>query len=268
MCIKNCSAMKISINAPSYKRPSKVLTLDYLPMCRIWVDCKEYDEYKKHYPKADIVSCPEGVQGNVGRIRNYILRQEFERGMDAVVIVDDDLTAIERFVCRNGYGYERERVQAEDFMDFVERYSIMAQDIGAKLWGVNITPDTMAYRYTSPFSTRAIILGPFGCFLKGNRCWYDEKLPLKEDYDMCIQQLNKERVVFRVYVYHYICKQSENAGGCATYRNMQREREQLARLRKKWGSAIVNVDETNKVSTSKRKQFDYNPIITIPIKGI
>ena len=179
MCIKNCSAMKISINAPSYKRPSKVLTLDYLPMCRIWVDCKEYDEYKKHYPKADIVSCPEGVQGNVGRIRNYILRQEFERGMDAVVIVDDDLTAIERFVCRNGYGYERERVQAEDFMDFVERYSIMCQDIGAKLWGVNITPDTMAYRYTSPFSTRAIILGPFGCFLKGNRCWYDERLPLK-----------------------------------------------------------------------------------------
>lgn len=268
MCTRNYLAMKISINAPSYRRPSKVLTLDYLPMCRIWVDCKEYDEYKKHYPEADIVSCPEGVQGNVGRIRNYILRQEFERGMDAVVIVDDDLTAIERFVCRNGYGYERERVQAEDFMDFVERYSIMAQDIGAKLWGVNITPDTMAYRYTSPFSTRAIILGPFGCFLKGNRCWYDERLPLKEDYDMCIQQLNKERVVFRVNAYHYICKQSENAGGCATYRNMQREKEQLARLRKKWGSAIVKVDETNKGRTSKRKQFDYNPIITIPIKGI
>ena len=268
MCIKNCSAMKISINAPSYKRPSKVLTLDYLPMCRIWVDCKEYDEYKKHYPKADIVSCPEGVQGNLCRVRNWIIKQEFERGMDVVLIIDDNLNRVERFAYRNGFGYEHEKVEAEDFMAFLEKYSIMAQDIGAKLWGVNCNADKMAYRYTRPFSTVSYIGGPFQCFLKGNRCWYDEKLPLKEDYDMTLQQLNKERVVFRVNAYHYICKQSENAGGCATYRNMQREREQLARLRKKWGSAIVKVDETNKGRTSKRKQFDYNPIITIPIKGI
>ena len=42
--------MEISINAPSYKRSDDVRTLGYLPMCRVWVDCKEYEEYKKNYP--------------------------------------------------------------------------------------------------------------------------------------------------------------------------------------------------------------------------
>lgn len=99
--------MNISVNAPSYKRPSKVLTLDYLPFCRIWVDCKEYEEYKANYPAADIVSCPDGVQGNLCRIRNYILDEEFKRGMDVVLIIDDDLQAI-RYYSHDkdtGFGY-------------------------------------------------------------------------------------------------------------------------------------------------------------------
>lgn len=129
--------MKISVNAPSYKRPKAVLTLDYLPFCRIWVDHKEYEAYKDNYPSADIVSCPEGVQGNVSRIRNYILDKEFERGMDAVCIVDDDLSAI-RYYSYNKYedfGYEANIVGSGEFMKFLEKYSILANEIGAKLWG-------------------------------------------------------------------------------------------------------------------------------------
>lgn len=233
--------MNISINTPSYKRPDEVRTLSYLPMCRVWVDCKEYDAYKASYPDADIVSCPEGVQGNVSRVRNYILKTEFERGMDAVVIVDDDLTCIRRFEYDDltQFGYDPHIITAEEFMPFIEKYSIIANDFGAKLWGVNQNCDPMAYRHNTPFSTRSVILGPFGCFLKGNRCWYDESLPLKEDYDMSLQQLNLERVVLRVNVYHYICKQSVNKGGCASYRNRQREEEQLEALRHKWGGQLL-----------------------------
>jgi hypothetical protein len=73
--------------------------------------------------------------------------------------------------------------------------------------------------------------------LKGNKCRYDENLPLKEDYDMTLQQLNLERVVLRVNAYHYICKQSENVGGCAAYRNRDREEAQLKALQAKWGGA-------------------------------
>jgi hypothetical protein len=85
---------------------------------------------------------------------------------------------------------------------------------------------------------------------------------------MSLQQINMERVILRVNAYHYICKQSEQKGGCAAYRNRQKESEQFDLLRKKWGGAIVKVDTTNKGKTSKEKRLDYNPIIRIPIKGV
>lgn len=244
------------------------MTLDYLPYCRIWVDEAEAQAYREHYPSADIISCPAGVQGNLCRVRNYILDQEFARGMDVVLIIDDDFTTLERYVYKDGFAYEKERVEADEFLDVVEKYSIMANDIGAKFWGVNCNSDAMAYRYSTPFSTVTYIGGPFQCFLRGNRCRYDEELPLKEDYDMTLQQLNKERVVLRVNSYHYICKQSENKGGCATYRNREREAAQLQALREKWGGQIVKVDTSNKGKTLKKKLMDYNPIIRIPIKGV
>ena len=240
--------MKISVNAPSYKRPDDVRTLSYLPYTRVWVDCKEYDEYKKNYPDADIISCPEGVQGNLCRIRNYILKQEFERGMDVVLIIDDDFTCLRRYEYdeMDNWGYDPYIIGADEFLDVIEKYSIIADEFGAKFWGVNCNSDPMAFRHNTPFSTRSYIGGPFQCFLKGNRCWYDEKLPLKEDYDMTIQQLNMERVVLRVNAYHYLCKQSEQKGGCATYRNRQREEEQLELLRKKWGGQLLRLIQRTK----------------------
>lgn len=262
--------MKISVNAPSYKRADNVLTLDYLPFCRIWVDEGEYKDYKRNYPDADIVACPKGVQGNLCRVRNYILDEEFRRGMDVVLIINDDLNCIRHFVYNEEdcFGYEPVVVRADEFMFFLEKYSLLAMEFGAKFWGVNCNFDNMAYRHGTPFSTRSYIGGPFQCFLKGNRCRYDENLPLKEDYDMTLQQLNLERVVLRVNAYHYLCKQSENKGGCAAYRNRDREKQQLYALQKKWGGKIVKIDNSNKGGTKKVKKLDYNPIIRVPIKGV
>ena len=247
--------MEISINAPSYKRPDDVRTLGYLPMCRVWVDCKEYEEYKKNYPDADIISCPEGVQGNLCRIRNYILKQEFERGMDVVLIIDDDFTCLRRFDydSMDGWGYDTHVITKDEIIPFIEKYSIIADEFGAKFWGVNCNSDPMAYRHNTPFSTRSYIGGPFQCFLMGNRCWYDENLPLKEDYDMTLQQLNMERVVLRVNAYHYLCKQSEQKGGCATYRNRQREEDQLEALRRKWGGRLLRWIQQTRVRPARRK---------------
>ena len=247
--------MKISVNAPSYKRPSDVLTLGYLPFTKIWVDHKEYEAYKASYPDAEIVSCPEGVQGNLCRIRNYILKTEFENGADVVLIIDDDFTCLRRFDYdeMDNWGYLPHIITEDEFLPFIEKYSIIAKDLGAKFWGVNCNCDQMAYRHNTPFSTRSYIGGPFQCFLKGNRCWYDENLPLKEDYDMTIQQLNMERVVLRVNAYHYLCKQSEQKGGCAAYRNRQREEEQLEALRKKWGGQLLRwIQQTKERPLRKR----------------
>lgn len=264
--------MHISVNCPSYKRP-KVETLDYLPFCKVWVCETEAEEYIKANPgrEENIISCPKGIQGNLCRIRNYILDKEFAAGADVVLLVDDDMKAVAYFENAEGekFGYKEHKIETADFLPFIERYSRLCAEFGFLFWGLNCNKDARSYMQYTPFSTVAYIGGPFQCFLKGNECRYDEKLPLKEDYDMTLQNCLKYRGCLRVNKYHYNVKQAKQKGGCATYRNYEREKEQLDILRRKWGSRIVKIDNTNKGNSKKEKaKFDFNPIIKIPIKGV
>lgn len=253
--------MKISINCPSYKRP-KVETLKYLPNCKVWVSEEELEEYQKKNKNASFEILSK--QGNVSRVRNEILDKEFAKGFDVVCIVDDDLKGIYHYekAKHNNFGYEKHLVKSEDFKDFIIKHSIMCYDLGFYLWGVNLNKDPLSYKHGTPINTKAIILGPFSCHLKGSEIRYDERIPLKEDYDLAIQHLNKYRGILRLNKFHYDCKQSVQIGGCASIRNYKREEEQLKLLQNKWGSDIVRIDKSSK------KKFDYNPIIKIPIKGV
>lgn len=259
--------MKVSICCPSYKRP-KVETLEYLPMCKIYIDKSEEEQYKEANPKAQIAICDDGVQGNVARVRNHILETEFAKGADAVCIVDDDMSGIYRFdVDEKGWGYKKTKIETGMFQIWLNKYTRLCMEFGYKLWGVNVNPDALSYRHYSPYSMSSVILGPFCVHLK-NPIRYDERLPLKEDYDLGIQHLNKYRGILRLNGYHYVVKQSKQSGGCASYRNILREKQQFELLQKKWGKEIVRLDKSNKGHTEKVKRFDYNPIIKVPIKGI
>jgi len=261
--------MQISINCPSYKRP-KVETLQYISTCKVWVAEREYDDYLKGNPgfKKNIISVPNEVQGNVCRIRNYILDQELPKN-DVVLLIDDDLHSIERYEPSGSYGYEKVILSESEIYEMLERYSILCDDFGFYHWGIMCNKDALSYRQTTPFCTVSYIGSPFSVFLHGNDLRYDERLPLKEDYDMTLQQCNKYRGCLRVNKYHYDCKQSEQAGGCATYRNYEREKSQLEMLQKKWGKQIVKIDNALNHNAKKEKvNIDYNPIIHIPIKGV
>lgn len=261
--------MNISINCPSYKRP-KVETFEYIKSCKCWVAEREYEDYLKANPdfEKNIVAVPNHIQGNLCRIRNYILDKEFEEN-DVVLIVDDDLHYVARYEPFGLWGYNEIKLTEEDLYAMLEHYSVLCNDFGFKYWGVMCNTDPLAYRQTTPFSTISYIGGPFQVFLKGNTLRYDEALPLKEDYDMTLQNCNKYRGCLRVNKYHYNCKQSQQPGGCATYRNYQREEEQLRLLQKKWGEKVVKIDDAINSGTVKEKRnIDYNPIIHIPIKGV
>ena len=237
-------------------------------MCRVYVDANEADEYIKQNPNANIIVCDDGVQGNVARVRNHILEREFENGNDAVCIVDDDMRGIFRFdVDENGYGYKKTKIEKDFFVLWLMKYTTLCKEFGYKLWGVNVNPDSLSFRHYSPFSISSVILGPFCVHLK-NPIRYDERLPLKEDYDLAIQHLNKYRGILRLNGYHYDAKQSKQSGGCAAIRNIKKEKEQFELLQNKWGKDIVRLDESNKGHSEKVKRFDYNPIIKVPIKGI
>jgi len=260
--------MKISINAPSYKRANGVDVGKYIPNVNIWVCETEYDEYVEANPDLNIIPVPAGVQGNLCRIRNYILDTEFRLGFDAVCLVDDDLAYIGYFE-KNA----RVRLEVQQVEDFIRRYAIMADEFGIKLVGVNVGNDKQFYREYTPFNFVAYIGGPFSIHIK-NDLRYDERLPLKEDYDLSLQHLNKYRKVLRLNKFFYSVKQggsgSGQTGGCAVIRNLEKENQQFELLQKKWGSKIVKKHDSSNVNhvTTKVKKFDLNPILNIPIKGV
>lgn len=244
-------AGEIKFFSPSYKRANDVITQKYLPSCKYVVAEFEAEDYLRNGHDCWVV--PDSAQGSVARIRNYILDHA---DTDRIVMLDDDLSSISRWEKQVAIDLSGAEVE-----EFCEMGFNMAADLDIRYWGMNLLADKGAYREYTPFAFKSCILGPFQAF-NNLDLRYDEDLPLKEDYDLSLQVLNKYRKTLRFNMYHYNVKQHTNKGGCADYRTMDREKEQLRLLQKKWGSKIVKEDKASKQS------FDINPIIRVPIGGV
>ena len=254
--------MRVSLTAPSYRRP-RVETLDVFPGCRVYVAESELEGYLEANPEgSDIVAVPDRVQGNLCRVRNYILDTEFSRGADAVCIVDDDMRGVFRWEREGNYGYNQRWLDEEELRETLEAFSELCYEWGYRFWGLNPgMTDAQSYQQQSPFNTTKYIGGPVQVHLR-NPLRYDERLNLKEDHDMTMQHLHRYRGALRVNMYSYDCKQAEQAGGCANQRNSDEERRQLELLRKKWGKSVFIDDRKSK------RSFDFNPIFKTPLKGV
>lgn len=244
--------MKIEYYAPSYKRPQKSITQINYPFIKLVVKESEYEEYIKN--GNDCISVPDYAQGNLCRIRNYIL--DNISTADCTILFDDDCKGIYRWENR-----KKNYLDSEELQEFCEHHTMLCEQYGYKLWGLNCVTDKGAYREHTPFGTLQYIGGPFQAHIN-NDIRYDINLPLKEDYDMTLQHIKRHGGCLRVNYACYDVKQAEQIGGCATYRNIQKEIDQFDLLQKKWGSHIIKQDKKS------RRSFDFNPIIKLPHKGV
>ena len=174
-------------------------------------------------------------------------------------MVDDDLIRLGMWV-----GTKRHKVTTDEAMAFIENGFSMCEDAGIRFWGLNpLNTDKRAYRDFAPFSMTVFVGGPFqGHWM--NECRYDERLSLKEDYDMTLQVLNRYRRVLRFNAWHYDNDFHGIPGGCAAYRTFDREQEQFAALQRKWGSRIVTTDWMAK----RKGSVNIDPLLRVPIPGL
>lgn len=246
--------MKIKIVAPSYKRPEKSITQTTYQSVKLVVRESEADEYREN--GNDIIVCPDSAQGNLCRVRNWMLDNLFD-DCDCLIILDDDCKGINRWTEQ-----ENTKFTEKELIEFCEQMSIVTDELGFKFWGLNCVTDKGAYREYTPFGFLQYIGGPFQAHLKTSKIRYDEELPLKEDYDITLQHIKKHKGCLRVNFANYDVKQAEQTGGCATYRNLKKEKQQFFHLQKKWGKDVIKRDKGSK------KSFDFNPIMKVPIKGV
>lgn len=248
---------RIHVAIRSYKRAGRVTTLDVLPFAHIWVPESQGDDYRQHYGDR-VITIPDALDGNSARKFNAILDR---RPTDWVLVVDDDITAI-------GY-FERDYQFFPDpdyLAEMIVHHFTLAHDLGVKLWGINQTYDALHYRTLTPFSLLAPILGPFMGILD-TPLRFDERLPLKEDYDYWLQHLQKYRKTLRVNKYHYYHDHGSEPGGVVSFRTEQGEREQLKLLQQKWGAGIVKRAGGSSGGKSATGKNVLNVRIHVPIPG-
>lgn len=239
-------------------------TFRLLPAASYWVHEFEVDEYRKRNEGIKIEILPDELRGNIAKVRNFILRKTLPY-CDVSVQMDDDVHYIGYWERRKAYRMVREK----KILDMIERYSSLAKEWGVRLWGINA--DKQVYREYTPFSLLSYVSASFSCFMGSNQIYYDERFMLCEDYDMTLQQIDRHRKLLRVNKFFYSKKGAEQAGGCAVYRNLEKEKAQTELLQKKWGSKIVRFDThsgRSHSSTKVKKRIDINPIIRVPIKGV
>lgn len=246
--------MNIGYYSPSYKRNQKSITQIKYPFVKLVVSESEEDQYIEN--GNEVVVCTDSAQGNIARVRNWILDNLLPKH-DAVVVIDDD---------SNGVGYweyqKYRQFNPYEFKEFFEEMYILTRDWGFYHFGLNCITDKGAYREHTPFSTTSYIGAPCSMILKGCECRYDENIPLKEDYDFTLQNHLKYGGALRANFASYTVKQAQQVGGCAAQRNTKEEARQFADLQKKWGTNVIRKD------TVSKRGFDFNPIMKSPLKGV
>lgn len=240
------------IISPSYKRAKTVKTHKLLKNVSYAVHKFEAEDYKKE--GYDVLILPDSTRGNIPNLRNWIL-DLYENVSKELLFIDDDIESINYW-----QNCKQIKLNGERLEEHIKMMFRLAKDWKVSLFGVNPATDKGSYREYTPFSTSSYISCSFHGFINCKER-YDPKLPLKEDYDLCIQICNKERQILRFNQYSLTKKDHANKGGCSDYRTLEIEKEQLKIFQKKWGNQIVQEDKTS-------KGFDINPIIKIPIRGV
>lgn len=238
----------------SYKRAGEVTSDKVFNNALIYVPNSQVEEYEKYEYEngAKVVGFDDKYNGNIARARNYILN-EFA-GKD-VVMVDDDYSYLGCY--RKG---KAKRLTADEIDELIDNGMRMAKELGTVLWGLNVHADRQSYDEYAPFNFLSVVLAPFHAItseLPAN-IRYDERIPLKEDYDFSLQVLHKYHKVLKFKKYHYQVNHHNKKGGVVSYRTMQKEEEMNNILLRKWGSKVVSYDMAKSV----------NPKVKPNLKGI
>jgi hypothetical protein len=160
--------------------------------------------------------------------RNWILRNVTD---EVVVMIDDDIANVRSLVG------ERPRVIKDEasILRIFNNSCEIAKVVGAHLFGYNQSWDIKKYAPFVPFSFIGYPAGVHGII--GREVWYDENNMLHDDVDYALQQIEKYRVVWLDKRFGFCCpvQTTRMPGRGQSYNSEQRDRQERAYLKQKWG---------------------------------
>lgn len=248
--------MKINIIAISWGNPNRCPVQKNFPFVKVAVPKSEAQQYVDN--GNEVITFPDKMRGNEATVRNYLLDSYMKKNdCNALIFTISDLSYMGMWD-----KYAKRKLTPGELEEFVERHTIMAQDAGVGLWGINSTGHKGNYKEHTPFSFTQPLTGAFHAHMKGSGLRYDDRMPLQMGADMSLQALQKYRAVMRVNFAFMETPKTKRHPVDHTQHSPAMEQEQFAILQAKWGS------ETVTLSPKRTKVVDYTPIINSPIKGV
>ncbi len=248
---------EIHVAIKSYKRPGRVRTFDIIPFAHIWIPESQAEEYSHYYDEDSLVIISDEQDGNLSRKQNAILDNS---PCKWTLILDDDISGIGVW-----NGGEHYYLDLDEIRTLILQGFILADDVGAELWGLNQNKDPLCYRPYSPFNFLAPILGPFHGHLSPT-LRYDESVLGKDDYDFYLQNIRKHRRVLRLNKYHYIHDHAKEPGGFVSMRTKEKEKAGVQRMREKWGDVVFREGGGAHGGGAKGDNI-LNSLVRVPIPG-
>lgn len=237
--------MRIEVAIPTYRRPV-VETLKIYPDAVVFCDSTDYEVLREVHPDATFHVMPDGVQGNIARVRNYIMDWACAEGADWVFSFDDDIRLIITVSWSNGHVVVEEfKGASPEVFSLIALGCQMADDVGTPVWGFNPHGDIIAAYYARIIRFSGFISGAaFGIRTDcGLRFW--EENPFSEDYDMSLQAINRYGACL---VLDFVCVSHRMVveGGCSMTRTPEVELESKKLLVERWGSDVVRLVYTSR----------------------
>jgi len=252
----------MNIVIPSYNRSLGLLGKDYFNQAKYVIPESQRNEYAKQLELKRIITVPDNEDGDIIKKRNWILRN-IPRPL---VMIDDDVSSIGYYELRAGIkdgNHKKKTLQPDSIEWFFNHTFQMADQFGAKMFGLSQNEDNRIYKEFLPFSLSKISLGPVQGHLDHN-LFFDPRVGTKDDYDMSLQQLKTYKMLFRWNKFHYICEHGDNKGGIVSYRSKEKEIQYCKAIMLKWGRKII----TYQIPASKMSDLLNAKKVNVPIAGI
>lgn len=158
--------------------------------------------------------------------RNKAIHDAMEMGKPCVQL-SDDLMKIERKI----WGQQTGKPEPYTATEAAEEIYLNMQGLGAHLGGV--APTSNVFYSSDNVKLRHFVVGDF-IIVSDTMLRFDPNMSLKEDYDYTCQHIQQYGLIARCDMILATFKHRGNAGGAVDYRTVEKERDNIRYLMKKW----------------------------------
>jgi hypothetical protein len=191
-----------------------------------YVPESQFHDYRERISNP-IVKVPESISG-ITKTRNWILNKNPNEN---IVFIDDDIMEIGTFI-------KGERIKLDDkepllIREFEKLFEV-AQGFDVNIFGVENGGNKFANHPLQPISLKSIINASCMGIINNGSIFFDERFPVKEDYDLVLREYKKTGLSLKAKYFYIRTEHWENNGGCVDYRTDKMEEDAISLLQQRY----------------------------------